>query len=127
MVSSIHNKLISHQIIICAIILGFGGFSVFLQVLSIASKSDLSIKTYLYGKFSQGIVAGIYTYFAIKLIPAFNLDLKTSSFASNNLSKNFFNFIPINYLIIFTICILLFCILKKIINTYLKSKINTIN
>ena len=67
--SSIQDKLITPKIVLCAFLLGFGGFSIFLQVLSITSKSDLSIKTYLYGKFSQGIIAGFYTYFSIKFIP----------------------------------------------------------
>ena len=98
-----------------------------MQVLSITSKSDLSIKTYLYGKFSQGIVAGFYTFFAIKFIPVFNLDLKLSSDLSNTLKKSLLNFSPIEYFMIFAICILLFYLIKIIINAYLKSKANTIN
>ena len=40
--SSIHAKAISPNIILCAFLLGFGGFSVLLQVLSIISKFGLS-------------------------------------------------------------------------------------
>ena len=48
LVSSVTSKALSFNIIICAFLLGFGGISVLLQVLSITSKSDLSIKKYIY-------------------------------------------------------------------------------
>lgn len=73
--SSIQNKRISHQIILCAFLLGFGGISILLQVLSIISKSDLSIKPYISAKLLQGLLAASYTYLAIQLIPALNFDL----------------------------------------------------
>ncbi len=76
LVSSIAVKNISSNIIICAFLLGFGGISVCLQVYSIISKSDLSIKTYIVGKFMQGIFAAIYTFLALKYIPFLNLDIK---------------------------------------------------
>ncbi len=41
----------------CSFLLGFGGFSVLLQVFSIIAKSKLSIKSYFYGKTLQGILA----------------------------------------------------------------------
>ena len=121
--ASIHDKFISNQIILCAILLGFGGFSVFLQVLSITSKSDLSIKTYVLGKFFQGIIAGFYTYIAIKLIPIFNFDLQTSSTFFNYFKGNNFNNFFINCITIFSFGILLFYSAKKIINKYIKIKI----
>ena len=76
LVSTIHLKNISINIIICAFLLGFGGISVCLQVYSIISKSDLSIKTYIIGKFLQGLFAAIYTFLALHYIPFFNLDIK---------------------------------------------------
>lgn len=47
-VCSIANKSISFNIILCAFLLGFGGISVLLQVYSIVSLSDISIKPYIY-------------------------------------------------------------------------------
>lgn len=75
LVSSTANKSLSCNIILCAFLLGFGGISVLLQVLSITSKSDLSIKKYIFGKILQGIIAAFFTYVLISLIPIFYLNL----------------------------------------------------
>ena len=61
--SNIHSLSIS--IITTSFLLGFGGFSVLLQVLSIISKARLSIKSYIIGKLLQGIFAAFYTYLFI--------------------------------------------------------------
>lgn len=74
-VSSISNKSISINIIICAFLLGFGGISVMLQVLSITSKSDLSLKKYFWGKLLQGFIAAAYTYILMNFIPMLNLNI----------------------------------------------------
>ncbi len=74
-ISQIAYKKISINIILTAFLLGFGGISVLLQVLSITSKTDLSIKPYIYGKLLQGIFASVYTYIFINVIPFFNFDL----------------------------------------------------
>ena len=74
-VSGIANKSISINIVICAFLLGFGGISVMLQVLSITSKSDLSIRKYFCGKLLQGIIAALYTYILINFIPILNLNI----------------------------------------------------
>ena len=85
LVSGIHTKMISQNIILCAFLLGFGGFSVLLQVWSIIAKTDLSIKKYLVGKFLQGIFAACYTFLALKFIPFINLDVvQTSSTIPQN-------------------------------------------
>ncbi len=60
-------NLINIKIILCAFLLGFGGISVLLQVFSIISKSNLSIKTYFIGKLLQGIIAAFYTFIALEL------------------------------------------------------------
>lgn len=75
MISNITCKKISINILFSAFLLGFGGISIFLQVLSITSKTDLSIKPYLYGKILQGILATLYTYLAMNFIPFLNFDL----------------------------------------------------
>ena len=74
-IANIPIKFISINIILTAFFLGFGGISVFLQVFSITSKTDLSIKPYIYGKILQGILASIFTFIAIQIFPFFNLDL----------------------------------------------------
>lgn len=74
-ISNIACKKISINIILTAFLLGFGGISVLLQVLSIISKTDLSPKPYVYGKLIQGILASFYCYLAIQLFPFLNFDL----------------------------------------------------
>ena len=74
-ISSIHIKAISTNIILSAFLLGIGGISVFFQVLSIVSKTDLSIKPYFIGKILQGIFAALYTFALIKIFPIFNFNL----------------------------------------------------
>ena len=74
-ICNIHLKSISISIIFCAFLLGFGGISVLLQVLSITSKTDLSIKPYIYGKLLHGLIAAFYAFIFIQTIPIFNLDL----------------------------------------------------
>lgn len=66
---------ISNLIIIAAFLLGFGGISVVLQVYSIISKTDISIKPYILAKLLQGIIASIYTFLILNFIPIFNLNL----------------------------------------------------
>lgn len=73
-ISKVHIKEISTNIILSAFILGFGGISITLQVLSIISKSKLSIKKYILGKFLHGMISAFYT-FLVLLIPIFNFNL----------------------------------------------------
>lgn len=75
MLSNIHIKNISDLVIISSFLLGFGGISVMLQVYSIISKTDISIKSYLFGKILHGIFAFIYTFILLKYFSFFNLDL----------------------------------------------------
>lgn len=104
--SMVHDKIISNQIILCAFLLGFGGFSILLQVFSITSKSDLSIKPYLIGKFLQGMFASIYTYIALHYITFLNLDLEPVFSPENSLSKiNSPNISPVFYIA----CFILLC------------------
>ena len=57
----------SSQIIITSFLLEFAGLSIFLQIFSIASKHNLSIKYYLIGKLLQGAFASLYTYIILYL------------------------------------------------------------
>ena len=87
-VASLHIKAVSQNVILCAFLLGFGGFSVLLQVFSIVAKTDLSMKKYFIGKFMQGIFAAIYTFLALKFIPFINLDIiETSTLPANSISN----------------------------------------
>lgn len=81
-VSTVSLKAISFNIITSAFLLGFGGLCVLLQVFSIASKANLSIKKYLIGKLLQGLFAAIYTAIAFAILPSIHLDLANVIFAS---------------------------------------------
>ena len=74
-ISAIPNKCISTDIIICAFLLGFGGISITLQILSVISKAKISIKPYLIGKLLQGTFAAFYTYILLNTFWFLNLDL----------------------------------------------------
>ena len=75
LVSNVNIKTISINIVICAFLLGFGGLSVLLQVLSIISKSHISIRKYFIGKLLQGVFATCYTLLALEFIPIFQFNL----------------------------------------------------
>lgn len=75
LVAQIPMKSISQNIVLCAFLLGFGGISILLQVFSLLNNTDLSIKTYVKGKFLQGIFAAFYTHIALQLFPFLNLDI----------------------------------------------------
>lgn len=83
-ISLIENINYSSILPIVAFILGFGGFSVHMQVASIIAESNLSIKPYLLGKFTQGILAAIYTHFILKFTCFFNLDIVEAFRYSNS-------------------------------------------
>ena len=85
-ISNIMNKSISTNIVLVAFLLGFGGFSVLLQVFSIISKTDISILPYLLGKLLHGVIAAFFTYLLIHSFPIFNLDL-APAFASTAVSN----------------------------------------
>ena len=74
-IANVHIKKISINIIITAFLLGFGGISVLLQVWSITSKTDLSIKPYFYGKILQGSFAAFYTFIFVNIFPFFSFNL----------------------------------------------------
>lgn len=74
-VAGVVTKHISTNIIICAFLLGFGGISITLQILSITSKAKISIKPYIIGKLLQGSFAALYTYLFLNTFGFLNLDL----------------------------------------------------
>lgn len=68
-------KKLSLNIIFTAFLLGFGGISILLQVWSITSKTDLSIKPYVLGKVLHGLFSAFYSYLFMIIFPFFNFDL----------------------------------------------------
>ena len=76
LISNIHIKKLSINIIFTAFLLGFGGISVLLQVLSIVSKTDLSKKPYIIGKILHGFISAFYTFIFMNIIPILNFDLQ---------------------------------------------------
>lgn len=51
-----------YTVLISSFLLGFGGISILLQVLSITSKENISIKPYIIGKFLQACFSAVITY-----------------------------------------------------------------
>lgn len=62
LIANLHVNAITVKLVFTSFLLGFGGISIMLQVLSIISKIDLSIKPYILGKILQGLIASFYTY-----------------------------------------------------------------
>lgn len=116
-IASITSKSLSTNIVFASFLLGFGGISVLLQVLSITSKSDISIKPYFFGKCLQGTIAAILTYLAVHYISFFNLDLALvfSPTASKHLNvlHAYYNFCSIFILCLFILLSILLIIKKR--------------
>lgn len=74
-ITSINVKHMSSQIIISAFLLGFAGISIFLQIFSIASKNNLSMKPYFIGKLLQGFIAGFYTFLILNCFDFFYFNI----------------------------------------------------
>lgn len=71
-VVAISSKNLMINVTISAFLLGFGGISIMLQVLSIISKCDISIKPYILGKLLHGLIAAFYTFLIINNFSYFN-------------------------------------------------------
>jgi len=73
----------------CAsLIIGWAGFSVHTQVMSIVSTSDIKVKPYIIGKAMQGIISAVYTYIGYTL---FSKSLMIESTAFSNISTKYLN------------------------------------
>ena len=126
LVSDVHVKAISQNIVLCAFLLGFGGLSVLLQVFSIVSKTDLSMKKYFIGKLLQGFTAALYTSIALKFIPFLNLDIvETANYSKSSINSvtNFLHGYFYN-LGIFTIAVLVLFIIYNIFKLLYKKILN---
>lgn len=74
-ISTIPIKEYTNTIILSAFLLGFGSISILLQVYSIISKTDISIKPYIIGKILHAIFSAIYIFTFFKLFVAFSINL----------------------------------------------------
>lgn len=74
-ISLIKAKSLYYPILFTAFLLGTGGLSVFMQVYSIVSKTDLSIKPYIIGKILQGTFSVLYLIILFKLFPLFTFSI----------------------------------------------------
>lgn len=117
-VSSIANRTLSTNILLCSFLLGFGGISVLLQVYSVISKTDISIFPYFLGKLLQGTLAAFYTFLVLHFMPFLTLDL-APVFANNTYPISAttltlpFGFILLLFAILLTIYTLLTNISKR--------------
>ncbi len=115
LISQIPMKAISTNLIITSFLLGFGGISIFLQVLSITSKSDLSIKAYFIGKLLHGTISAVLTYVFIKFFPIFQFDIIPTFFNTSNHINSIVNCFNLHNLLIGLIflSIIVFYVSKK--------------
>lgn len=91
-----------------AFVLGFGGFSVCMQVNSIIASTDLSIKPYILGKFLQGIISSILTFLMIKFTNFLDIEvLEVMNYSSSTVVESS------NILLTSITSIILFCILAN--------------
>lgn len=67
LVSTCYSTVPIPCLLTCSFLLGFGGISVLLQVFSIISKSNISIKPYFYGKLLHGLLSVILTYIMLAI------------------------------------------------------------
>lgn len=105
----------------CAsLIIGWAGFSVHTQVMSIVSTSDIRVKPYIIGKALQGIISTIYTYIGYSLFSKsimaessvfFNITTKYVN-QWENIFKTSLQNIVVASLIMITVSIIYICIIS---------------
>lgn len=86
MISKVEGISFALKLSAISLVLGWAGLSVHFQVYSIISKTDISIKPYLFGKLMQGIFAAIYVWIFMNL-----------SFMTNLESQSVFGHLTDNY------------------------------
>ncbi len=114
MASTVSSATLLAQLTATSAIIGWAGLSVHCQVFSIASKTDISMKPYLLGKFLQGTIAAIYTYGWIKIAGKAALSTKPASLIINSIDSDnslLFNYsiFSIEYIVI-GVAIILICV-----------------
>ncbi|MCX7747109.1 MAG: sporulation integral membrane protein YlbJ [Clostridia bacterium] len=72
-----------------SMIIGWAGLSVHSQVLSIISKTDISVKPYLVGKFLQGVISSCFTFLLLKIsgsLPIYSLPVFSTWHSPNQIT-----------------------------------------
>ncbi len=69
LISTIASKNLFFNLVLTSFLIGTGGLSVLLQVWSIISKTDLSIKSYFFGKILSGCISAIIMSIILILFP----------------------------------------------------------
>ncbi|WP_313562820.1 hypothetical protein [Ruminiclostridium cellobioparum] len=105
----------------CAsLIIGWAGFSVHTQVMSIVSTTDIRVKPYLLGKALQGVISCFYTFIGYSLFSSL-LPGESAVFAhsSSSITKGWGNifadsirYIGISALIMIIITVIYICIIS---------------
>ena len=81
---------LKQKLVFTAFLIGFGGFSIHAQTISVIAKTDIKISSYLIGKTIQGILAGALTYLAL-LYTNFSEILLPPVFSSIEYNSHEFN------------------------------------
>lgn len=123
MASQAVNAAMVQRLTAASMIIGWAGLSVHFQVISIVSKAGISIKTYLLGKFLQGIFAAVYTYCGIKITGLTLTDVKPAALILNIPQKsNWYDYLLYSseYLLfsilVLAICTIISILIVRIIN-----------
>ena len=62
------NCTLSLKLMLLSFMLGWSGFSIHFQTKSILKNFDFSFKKYIFAKFTQGIIAAVYTYIGLHIV-----------------------------------------------------------
>lgn len=125
MIAVVPSHYININILICSFLLGCGGLSVFLQVYSIISEVDISIKAYAIGKILHGSFSCFYTFLFLRYTKYFNLDaIATFSDGSVKIEKAG-NIISNNIdpLVFGIVCMCAMFFIYMMLNLYSKNKL----
>ncbi|MTI67580.1 MAG: sporulation integral membrane protein YlbJ [Firmicutes bacterium] len=122
-VSSMHINDYLIKVLIISFLIGWSGLSIHSQVISFISKTDISIKIYVFSKALHGIFAVIFTYF-LYFFKYKNVIVKPTIYNTQNYiySKDWISYFSFSFKII--IIILLLIIFIGIIGNYILYKCN---
>ena len=98
-----------HKLIITSSLLGFAGFSVHLQTLSVLSDTNIRFSRYLLGKTIQSILSGIITYLLL-----WKTNFSTLLTVSVSAPKPLYTEPEINHILSVILGLLLFCTIFKL-------------
>lgn len=98
------------KLIITSALIGFGGFSVHMQTLSVISNSDIGSSTYFLGKSMQSIFSAIFTFLLLNYTNFSSLIFQPTFATENYTSSGFIKFI--STIIIIFLLIVVFKILQ---------------